>query len=156
MDPFIVIDKNSWARDATSLSSLEKGAVVQRIVGDIWFQVDTSGGIASLRNFSRKDLVWGLAKRDEDDTSVPDVAVDAFREDWLHMNHECLDTAFDPTPTLAWWAGPLNVHRTFDIRVKRKLNSEERIELFACDVAGAGLQNATTMSALFRCLIALP
>lgn len=155
MDNFIVVDKNAWARDATSIQSLEKGAVVQRIVGDVWFHVATTD-IASLRNFSRKDITWGIAKRDEDDTSIPDVAVDAFREDWLQLHMECISTAFDPTPTLAWWGGELQVHRNVDIRVKRKLNSEEQLLLFVCDIAGAGLQNASTMSALFRTLIKLP
>lgn len=154
---FNIVTPTDWARDATNLASREKGAVLQRIVGDVWFHLSTAaGGIAGLRNFTRADLVHGWMKRDIDDLAPVDQALDAFQEDWLQLHLEALDTIFDPTPTLTFWGGPTSVHRAVDIRVKRKLTSDDVIQYLALQTAGAGLQNACDVSVHFRSLIALP
>jgi len=151
-----VVSPTDWVRDVANINVLEKGAVLQRIVGDLWFSVDTSGGTAGLRARTAADTVHGFVKRDADDVSNMDLAVDAYGEDWLQLHHECIDTIFDPTPTLTFWGGGLNVHRAVDVRVKRKLTSDEVIGFYVCDMSSAGLQNSRVVSGTLRALIALP
>lgn len=148
---------SDWNRgSAVAGFQRQKGAVLQRIVGDVWFQVDTSGGVASLRQRTAADLVFGFLKRDQDDATAVDIAVDAYEEDWLQLYDDQLDTIFDPTPTLTFWGGSLNCHRHIDVRVKRKLTTDDVILFMAQAIAGSGLQNAVTCSFQLRSLVALP
>lgn len=149
-----LVSKTDWARDATNTSNLEKGAVLLRVVGDVHFFQDAAAQSA-VRGITRAFNIFGVLKRDEDDVSPLDVAVDAYAEPWMHLESRQFATYYDPTPTLATANGQTVWHVPVDIKVKRKLTSDERIQL--C-LQSQALNLGTDVSAswLLRMLIQLP
>jgi len=127
-DEVVLVSKFDWARDATQPAVLEKGCVLHRIVGDVFFFADADA-IASIRSVTRTLNTFGVLKRDEDDLNPLDVAVDALSESWLQMTSREIVDYFDPTPTLATHNGEVQAHIPVDIKVKRKLTSDETINL---------------------------
>lgn len=146
-----------WQRGAAPLGSrLEKGAVCLRIVGDVHVHIDPTD-YASVRAFARQQFVWGIKREDSDITEVLDLSTNAFEEDWMHLEAPKLYSVVDATPTLAL-AVSVNtiVSSHVDIRVKRKLTSEDFISLYCAADPVAGLQTDVAISFMLRCLVQLP
>lgn len=153
-DEHVLVSKTDWARDSASTTTLEKGATLQRIVGDVTFFVDAPD-MASVRGITRVQTIFGLLKRDEDDLSLVDVSVDAFAEPWLQLESRYIAIYFDATPTFATSNGATAVHIPVDVRVKRKLTSDDVIKAMFLPLR-QNLGTDVSVSFLLRSLIALP
>lgn len=146
---------SDWRR-GVSPAVIEKGAVLVRVVGDIAFHANPAD-TAAFRTFLRQTCTWGLKREDQDVVEALDVTMNAFEEDWMHLEQCKLWGFRDPTATLATMGGRFEVARSFDIRVKRKLTSEDIVSLYVGASPGtAGLQTDVAWTGFFRSLIQLP
>lgn len=154
-DEVTIVSPLDWQRGQIPAAGVQKGAVVVRIVGDVWFFQDPSGDVANLRSINNDLCTVGVLKRDQDDTSVLDINTDALAEDWMHLEQVRIDTFYTPTATLtAGWGQP-NARVHLDMRVKRKLTTEDVIKL--CLLAERrNLDTEVNASFLLRSLIQLP
>jgi len=152
-DAFPIVVRDDWARDPANTATLEKGAVLLRVTGDVRATTDNGSGTYAPAGSS---FVWGIGKFDEDDATVLTLTSSFFGEDWMQVRAgTCWPNAaaatLSPVP-----------HQTFagvDIRVKRKLSTEDEIRFvfggfeFA---GGSSTTNKLSMSYEFRSLIQLP
>lgn len=152
-DGLVLVDPDDWRR-TTIDENLEKGAVLLRIVGDVRFRTETSGGSPSLGGAS---YIWGIVKRDVDDSAPLDLGTNFFGEDWLHLRagsippNNATNIAYAPQPN---WR-----HEEVDVGVKRKLTSDEKIEFHFTGLTAVGASSATetlVCDYFFRALIQLP
>lgn len=152
-DGLVIVDPDDWRRTTVS-ENLEKGAVLLRVVGDVRFRTETSGGNISLAGSS---YIWGIVKRDLDDGATLDLASNFFSEDWLHLRAGSI--APNNATTNAYAPLPNAKHENVDITVKRKLNSDEKIEFHFAGLTAVGGSSATeglVADYFFRCLVQLP
>lgn len=142
-----------WQREL-SVDSIEKGATLVRVVGDVAVRTETTGGTPSLGG---SHYIWGLQKNDEEDTTQPSLASDFFGEDWMHIRagsippNNATNIAYAPQPN---WR-----HESIDIRVKRKLTSDDVVTFWFAGVTAVGGTSATetlVFDYMFRSLIQLP
>jgi len=151
-DGLDLIEKQDWARDATNTESLEKGAVVTRIIGSVAIRTLNGSGFPSTDGAAG---LFGIYKRDEDDSSVPTIPTTWFQEDWMHTQMFSIPPSSPTSP--AYFPEP---HRQFelDIRVKRKLTSDETVNFFFAAFDADGSTGADTCYATyyFRSLLQLP
>lgn len=153
-DAFPIVVRDDWARDPARTSTLEKGAVLLRVTGDVRFSCDNGSGTYSPAG---AQLVWGIGKFDEDDSTILDLANSFFGEDWMQVRagtcwpNAAGTTTFAPQP---WCVFP-----ALDMRVKRKLSSEDEIRFVFGGYEGNGSSSTTTKLVAhyeFRSLIQLP
>lgn len=153
-DEFILVSKGDWARDASLTAHLEKGATLLRVVGDVWFY-SSPATPADERGQTKVQCIFGLLKRDEDDASPLDIAVDAYSEEWMTLQSFQLADFYDPVATLTAGWGERRAGAHVDVRVKRKLTSEDTVK--ACFLANrVTLGTDTDVAFLLRALIQLP
>lgn len=154
-DEIPILSKADWARESSSASNLEKGATLVRVVGDVHFTMVQA--IAGLPAEADATCLFGLMKRDEDDATVLDANVDAFSEDWMHLSTGYIGYANVSVATLSRAWGTLSWSKHIDVRVKRKLTSDERVSAFFAENPST-FGSAITMQATFllRCLVQLP
>lgn len=152
-DAFPIVVRDDWVRDPANGDTIEKGAVLTRIIGDVRVRSETSGGSVGLAGAS---YIWGIQKRDEDDTTVYDLASNFFGEDWMHLEASSLPP--NNATTVGFAPQPNWRHPQIDIRVKRKLTSDD-IVLFVFGGYGADGNVSTdnlVVDYFFRCLVQLP
>lgn len=153
VDEFPIVQRGDWVRDPANTETLEKGAVLQRIVGDIRVRTVNGAGSISLAGAS---FALGIRKVDEDDNTILDLSTNFFQEDWLWTKggsiapNNATTSAYGPIP---------NWLTSVDAGVKRKLTSEDEIrfafggfEADGSDVGGSLL----SLDYYFRALIKLP
>lgn len=129
MDEITLVTRIDWARNELNTQILEKGATLVRIVGDVHYTINEVT-VGDLKAIGDSHFIFGVLKRDEDDASVLDINVDAFGEDWMHMQSAYLTYANVSVATLSRAWGELCCSRHVDIRVKRKLTSDEKVSAF--------------------------
>lgn len=153
-DAFPIVVRDDWARDPARTSTLEKGAVLLRITGDVRVGCDNGSGTYSLGG---AQFTWGLGKFDEDDSTVLDLANSFFGEDWMQVRS---GTCWPNAPgTTTFAPQPYDQFRALDIRVKRKLSSEDEIRFVFGGytyVGGSSGTDSLVMNYEFRSLIQLP
>jgi len=152
-DAFPIVLRDDWARDPTNGATLEKGAVLQRIIGNVRVSSDNGSGAPSPGGAS---YIWSLGKFDEDDAQVLSLTTSYFGEDWMHCEAGSLDRN---NATTVAFAPQVSRHHALDSRVKRKLTSEDEIRIVFGGFTGTGGVSATDSLQLdyfFRSLIALP
>jgi len=151
-DGLDIVEKADWARDATLTETLEKGALVTRIVGSVAFRTLNAGGFPSTDGAAG---LWGIMKRDEDDASIPTIGTTWFQEDWMHTQMFQIPPSSPTTP--AYFP---DQHRQFDvdIRVKRKLTSDDIVLFTFGGYAADGTisTDVLVVDYFFRCLVQLP
>lgn len=152
-DGFTLVDRNDWCRDPGNILSIEKGATLLRIIGDVRVRSENAAVGPSAGGAS---YVWGIGKRDEDDGTVYDLNT-FFGEDWMHVEAGSLDpnnaTSVAFAPQVSWR------HPTLDIKSKRRLTSEDVVEFHFGGSTAQGGFSATELLVvdyMFRSLIALP
>jgi len=153
-DEFPLVQRDDWARNPLAPEVLEKGAVLTRIIGDVRVRTENGSGTTSLAGAS---YALGVRKVDEDDSTVLDLATTFFGEDWLWLKggsippNNATSAAYAPQPN---WR-----HESIDIRVKRKLTSEDEIRFsfggFEANGSGVGT-TLLVVDYFFRALIQLP
>lgn len=152
-DGIPIVEPDDWTRTAVNLDVIEKGATLLRIVGDVAFRTDNGSGTTSLGGCT---FLWGLTKNDQDDTSIPTIGNEWFGEDWMHTRmgqiqpNNATTSAYAPQP---------NQRFEVDVRVKRKLNSDEVIRYWFAGFPATGVPSATeslVSDYYFRALIQLP
>lgn len=153
-DEFPLVQRTDWTRDPNNTETLEKGAVLTRIVGDIRVRTENGSGTVSPAGAS---YCLGIRKVDEDDATVLDLGVDFFQEDWMWVKggsippNNATSSAYAPQPN---WR-----HESIDIRVKRKLTSEDEVRFAFGGFEANGNDTGTTLLAVdyfFRALVQLP
>lgn len=151
-DGIDLVEADDWSRDATNTESLEKGAVVTRIVGSVAFRTINGSGFPSTDGAA---ILWGIHKRDEDDTSLPTIPTTWFQEDWMHTQMEAIPQSSPTTP--AYFPDQHRQHDV-DIRVKRKLTSDETVNLWIAGFDSDGTTGADSIVATYhlRTLLQLP
>lgn len=152
-DAFPIVVRDDWARDPARISTIEKGAVLLRITGDIRVttQSDTSTYAAAGSNF-----VWGIGKFDEDDSQILNLTTNFFGEDWLQVR---AGTTWPTAANANIAPVPFSLFPAIDIRVKRKLTSDDEIRFVFGGFEFNGTSSATnslSVSYEFRSLIQLP
>jgi len=153
-DEFPLVQREDWARDPLAPDTIEKGAVLTRIIGDVRVRTENGSGTTSLAGLS---YILGLRKVDEDDGTVLDLATTFFGEDWMWLKagsiapNNATSSAYAPQPN---WR-----HEDVDVRVKRKLTSEDEIRFafggFEANGSGVGTTQMV-VDYFFRCLVQLP
>lgn len=151
-DEFGLVTAADWIRGTAG--DLQKGATIVRIVGDVFFQTDPSA-VANVRNFARAQCYFGLLKRDKDDTSVLDLAAGALGEDWMHLHSNQVFQFYDPTPTLTGYGLQVQGQTHIDVKVKRKLTSDDVIKVCMLTVREA-LETDVNAYIMLSALIQLP
>lgn len=155
-DEFVLVSRNDWARDPANTATIEKGATLVRVVGDVWFKaMPEDHSVASVRGITDVECYFGLLKRDEDDLSALDISIDAFGEDWMHLHAEHLAVIYSPVATLTAGWGANVAGRHVDVRVKRKLTTEDVVKACFLPVR-ANLGTDVGVSFLLRALVQLP
>jgi len=153
-DAFPIVVRDDWARDPARTSTLEKGAVLLRVTGDVRVSCDNGSGTYSPGG---AQFVWGIGKFDEDDSQILDLANSFFGEDWMQVRagtcwaNAAGTTTFAPQP-YAQFPG-------LDIKVKRKLTSEDEIRFVFGGYeynGGSSTTSKLVMHYEFRSLIQLP
>jgi len=146
-----LVTRFDWARNAAGTGGLEKGAVIQRVVGNITFTQPAPAAVTFLEELT--NCYAGLLVRDEDDASGVDLTIDAFQENWMQMWSGQTYYAVNNVVTLAW-AVREQLSFNVDVRVKRKLTTEDELGLYLGSLPTVG----TNADAFFflRTLIALP
>lgn len=151
-DGIDLVEKADWARDATLTETLEKGALVTRIIGSVAFRTLNGSGFPSTDGAAG---LFGIHKRDEDDTSIPTIPTDWFQEDWMHTQMFAIPQSSPTSP--AYFP---DQHRQFelDIRVKRKLTSDETVNFWFAGFDSDGTTGTDSIVATyyFRTLLQLP
>lgn len=152
-DAFPIVVRDDWARDPARTSTLEKGAVLLRITGDIRVSCDNGSGTYSPAG---SQYVWGIGKFDEDDSTILDLASSFFGEDWMQVRAGTVWPA--ASTTVGVYPRPHDEFRALDIRVKRKLSSEDEIRFVfgGYEYNGAVGTSRLILSYEFRSLIQLP
>lgn len=153
-DGLNIVEPDDWARDIANVDVLEKGAVLTRVIGDVFFRTDNGSGTVSLGGAS---YLWGIRKTDFDDSSIPAIPTTWFQEDWMHT--EAGQIAPNNAVTSAYAPQPFSYHRGLDIRVKRKLTTDEKVEFLFAGFPVTGVASATEFLVAdyyFRSLIQLP
>lgn len=151
-DAFPIVVREDWCRDPTRGTTIEKGAVLLRVTGDVRVSTDNNAGTYAPAG---SNFVWGIGKFDEDDTQVLDLATNFFGEDWMQVR---AGTCW-PTGTGVLAPQPFAVFPAVDIRVKRKLTSEDEIRFVFGGYEYNGASSTTNKLAIhyeFRSLIQLP
>lgn len=152
-DAFPILVRDDWARDPTNGTTIEKGAVVKRIVGDVRFSSDNGAGAPSAGGAS---FNFGLGRFDEDDAQVLNLATNFFGEDWMHLRAGSLDRN---NATSSAFAPQVSRHYQVDVGVARKLTSEDEIRFVFGGFTGiGGSSGSESLQAdyFFRSLIQLP
>lgn len=153
VDEFPLVQRDDWARNPSADEVLEKGAVLQRIIGDVRVRTENGSGTTSLAGAS---YALGIRKVDEDDNTQLDLSTNFFQEDWLWTRggsippNNATTNAYAPQP---------NWRHEVEIPVKRKLTSEDEIRFCFGGFEANGSDVGTTLLAIdyyFRCLIKLP
>lgn len=148
-----IVEPDDWTRTAVNLDVIEKGATLLRIVGDVAFRTDNGSGTTSLGGFTG---LWGLAKYDQDDASVPTIGNEWFGEDWIHTR--MVEIAPNNATTAAYAPQP-NQRQEVDVRVKRKMTSDEVIRFWFAGFPANAVASATEFAVCdyyFRALVQLP
>lgn len=155
----VLVTPADWARDPSATATLEKGAVLVRVVGDLCvsYEADNAPPNAVDVNY------WTAAirKHDEEDVNQPDFgAGSGFNEDWMHVEFGNVQRTVESVATLTWAAADFSSmdRRKVDIRVKRKLNSDENVSLYFGTIPPGAGDPATELSLFYglRALIQLP
>jgi len=152
-DAFPIVVRDDWARDPTRSTTLEKGAVLLRVTGDIRVSTDNNAGTYAPAG---SNFVWAIGKFDEDDTHALDLATDFFNEDWLQLR---AGTCWPTASSASLSPVPFALFPGVDIRVKRKLTTEDEIRLVFAGYEYDGTSSTTNKLAMnyeFRSLIQLP
>lgn len=153
-DAFPIVVRDDWARDPARTSTLEKGAVLLRVTGDVRVGSDNGSGVPSPGG---AHFVWGIGKFDEDDSTVLDLANSFFGEDWMQVR---AGTCWpNNATTVAFAPQPYQVFPALDMRVKRKLSSEDEIRFVFGGytyIGGVSATDSLVMNYEFRSLIQLP
>ena len=154
-DAFPIVTRDDWVRDPSQTDTIEKGAVVTRIIGDVRVRTQNAG--ATGPGPAGASYIWGIQKRDEDDTTVYDLTTNFFGEDWMHLQAGSLPP--NNATTVAFAPQPNWRHERIDIGVKRKLTSDD-IVLFTFGgfdaTGGVASGDVLVVDYFFRTLIALP
>lgn len=153
-DGLTIVNRDDWARDSAATQTIEKGAVVKRIIGNVRFSSDNGSGAPNPAGASYN---FAIGKFDEDDSQVLDLATNFFGEDWMHCEAGSLDrnnaTSVAFAPQVSW-------RHPIDIRVARKLTSDEEIRFVFGGYEGNGSSGGATSllqaDYFFRSLIQLP
>jgi len=143
-----------WARTALTRNQLEKGAVATRIIGELVFNFppETAPTVAQ----AAEQLVWGIRKVDQDDVAALDSALDFFNEDWMQTGQAYVAMGNSIVATLTWADYSQGIVRVpIDIRVKRKLTTEDDLALDIATVFGSGAFGPSCNFYL-RTLVTLP
>jgi len=147
--PELLVDRNDWARQTAG--TLEKGAVIVRVVGNVHFYMPAPAAVTYLRE--EASCFAGLLVRDTDDASAPDVNTDAFEENWMRLEHGYMSREVNNVVTLAW-ALETQVNFNWDVGVKRKITSEESLTLQLTSIGSLAATPACVY--LLKTLIQLP
>lgn len=152
-DAFPIVVRDDWARDPSRTSTLEKGAVLLRVTGDIRVSCDNGAGTYAPGG---AQYCWGIGKFDEDDSTILDLANSFFGEDWLQVRAGTVWPNAAGTTTFA--PQPYDQVRGLDMRVKRKLSSEDEIRFVfgGYSYLGGVVTDSLVMNYEFRSLIQLP
>lgn len=143
-----------WERGQQT--GLQKGCTLLRIVGSLTvFSDSNGGGLGALRGVNQRFNSMIVLKRDKDDTSVLDALAGALDEDILHQEMRRIDWFFDNTATQSWATGTPHAFFPIDIRAKRRLTSQDQIELGVASVR-ENLDTDCNMSLQVRALLMLP
>lgn len=153
VDEFPIVQRGDWVRDPANTETLEKGATLVRIIGDVRVRTTNGAGSISLAGAS---YALGIRKVDEDDNTILDLGTNYFQEDWLWTRggsippNNATTNAYAPQP---------NWRHEVEIGVKRKLTSEDEVRFsfggFEADGSEVG-GSAMSVDYYFRCLIQLP
>lgn len=145
----VILNRNDWCRDPAQLTTIEKGAVLLRVVGDVIVEGPVGEDVQAM------NVLWGLLKRDEDDSTVLDITTNWFGEDWMHLEMGSVATITPSSSTPTMGAGMQRWR--VDSRVKRKLTSEDTINFeVAVTASDASATRSALISHFFRCLVQLP
>lgn len=153
-DAFPIVLRDDWARDPTNAQMIEKGAVLERIVGNVRCRAIT---IASATvSAGGASYIWGIGKFDEDDAQLLNLTTSYFGEDWMRLEAGSIDS--NNATTLAF-APQVSWRHEVDMTVKRKLTSEDEIRF--CFGGFSGLTATVSTDILlvdyfFRSLIEVP
>lgn len=153
-DAFPIVLRDDWARDPTNAQMIEKGAVLERIIGNVRVKaIDIAGATVSLGGAS---YIWGIGKFDEDDSQVLNLVTSYFGEDWMRLEAGTIDSNNALTNAFR----PLTTERHMvDMNVKRKLTSEDEIRFVFggfTGVGGSSITQALSVDYFFRSLIRVP
>lgn len=153
VDAFPIVTRTDWARDAANAQTIEKGAVVKRIIGDVRVRTDNGAGAPSPGGAS---YIWALGRFDEDDAQVLNLASSFFGEDWLHTEAGSIDAN---NATTVAFAPQVSWRHHMDSKAARKLTSEDEIRFcfggFTA-VGGSSASDSLVVDYFFRSLIQLP
>lgn len=145
-----------WERGTLSM---QKGAVLLRIVGDVVFYSDTNGGgLAALRAANQRFNSLVILKRDVGNSAAVDFLAGtppALDEDVLHAESGRFDWFFENTPTLSWANGVNQTHFKLDVRTKRKLTTNDQIVMGLLTLR-ENLDTDVAASVQLRSLVQLP
>lgn len=148
VDAFPIVVRDDWARDPANGQTIEKGAVLQRIVGNVRVRTFSSAlGVSG----QGSAYIWGIGKFDEDDAQVLNLTTSFFGEDWMRLEAGSNNINLAPSD-------PQERHAV-DMTVKRKLTSEDEIRF--CFGGFSGLTATVSTDILlvdyfFRSLIEVP
>lgn len=152
-DEFPIVQRDDWVRDPANTDTLEKGAKVVRIVGDVRIRTENGSGTTSLAGAS---YALGIRKVDEDDSTVLDLSNNFFQEDWMWTRGGSIPPN---NATTAAYAPQPNWRHEVDITVQRKLTSEDEIRFAYAGFEANGNDVGSTLLVAdyyFRCLVQLP
>lgn len=153
-EAFPIVQRDDWVRDSTQTDTIEKGATLVRVIGDVRLRSENVGATAP--GLAGASYIWGLRKADEDDTTILDLTTTFFGEDWMHLQAGSLPP--NNATTIAFAPEPNWRHERVDIGVKRKLTSDE-IVLFhfaGFDANGGISTDNLAVDYFWRCLVQLP
>lgn len=152
-DGFPIVLRDDWCRDPANAQTIEKGAVLERIVGNVRVSNDNGTGVVSA---SGSSYIWGIGKFDEDDAQLLDLATSYFGEDWMRLEAGSIDRN---NATTVAFAPQVSRRHTVDMNVKRKLTSEDEIRFVFGGYTGIGGSSVTELLVFdyfFRSLIRVP
>lgn len=161
-----IVTKADWARDPSATGHLEKGCTLVRTILDFSIFFPPLGDeLASLQD-AINQVYACVRTRDEDDTTAFDFSGDGLDESLMQFGSGTIQSTGSSVATLTWRD---RVHaqwsQHWDVRVKRKLTSEDVVEFLAAGsdpgalFPGVGAVESGQLvaaSVTWRCLLQLP
>jgi len=147
-DAFPIVLRDDWCRDPTNAQTIEKGAVLTRIIGNV--RVRTFSNTLGVSG-QGSSYIWGIGRFDEDDSQVLNLTTSYFGEDWMRLEAGSNNINLAPSD-------PQERH-VIDMTVKRKLTSETEIRFVFAGFRGldGGIStDVLLVDYFFRSLIEIP
>lgn len=147
-DGFPIVLRDDWCRDPTNLQTIEKGAMLTRIIGNVRVRAFSSVLGVSGQGSS---YIWGIGKFDEDDSNTLTMTTNFFGEDWMRLEAGSNNINLAPSD-------PQERH-AIDMTVKRKLTSESEIRFYFAGfsgLTGASSSDVLLVDYFFRSLVEIP